>query len=261
MWYDKNDHSQAVITATKNIASAHGSLIEKPLPKTAVVLYMSGLEYLLDHCSSRLLAKRFPRFLNACPIYLLSKQQEICLLDGGRGAPQAADTLETLHAYGIDHVITAGMIGAFSDQLQVGDLLLPPYAFCEEGTSHHYVAEPEVAYPDPILHQLATGYLADCQVKPIVSTDAVYRQTYYQEQKWAQKGAVGVDMETSCLFHVGKYLGMHVVSLLCVSDLHQWRENRASWQWKMTPEMRKKILFEATELAFMIANQAAHDRR
>ncbi|MBR3874010.1 MAG: hypothetical protein IKJ26_07540 [Clostridia bacterium] len=48
---------------------------------------------------------------------------------------------------------------------------------------------------------------------------AVYRQTFSKEQLWREKGAVCVDMETSAVFSVAKYLGVKAIALLMVSDL------------------------------------------
>lgn len=76
---------------------------------------------------------------------------------------------------------------------------------------------------------------------PIVSTDAVYRQTFWKEQLWREKGAVGVDMETSALFSVGSFLGLDVVSVLIASDKHPLREEDPAWAWTMTQETRHQF--------------------
>lgn len=52
----------------------------------------------------------FPRFLNKCPIYEI-KDLNICFLDGGRGAPQAVDTIEILKALGVKTVISVDCVG------------------------------------------------------------------------------------------------------------------------------------------------------
>lgn len=59
---------------------------------------------------------------------------------------------------------------------------------------------------------------------PIVSTDAVYRQTFFKEALWREKGSVGVDMETSALYSVGALLDINVVSILIASDKHPLNE-------------------------------------
>ena len=55
---------------------------------------------------------------------------------------------------------------------------------------------------------------------------------------------MGVDMETSAVFSVSKYLGLKAVSLLMVSDVHPMHPDEPKWDWRMTTEMRHQ-LFEA----------------
>lgn len=134
MWHLPSDHSKAVITAVEQIHSAHRECCLR-LPKTAIVFFMSkGTEYLLEHYDAIEMAEPFPRFLNRCPIWEI-KGVQLCFLDGGRGAPQAADTIETLAALGVRNIIAVGMFGAFDEKIHVGEIITPSKAFVEEGTS------------------------------------------------------------------------------------------------------------------------------
>lgn len=76
--------------------------------------------------------------------------------------------------------------------------------FVEEGTSLHYYEQIDFAQPDEQLFEQLKK-IPGAKVLPIVTTDAVYRQTFYKEQLWREKGAVAVDMETSALWSVGKF--------------------------------------------------------
>lgn len=99
MWRLPNDNSKAVITADEQIHSAHRECY-LCLPKTAIVFFMSkGTDYLIEHYNAVEMNELFPRFLDRCPIWEI-KDFQVCFLDGGRGAPQAADTIETLAALG-----------------------------------------------------------------------------------------------------------------------------------------------------------------
>lgn len=236
MWYYENDDTQPVITAQKHVKSCHGGRLN--LPETAVLFYMRGGEkYVVSHYDTELLSDRFPRFLNACPVYKFSNY-DICFLDGGRGAPQAADTLETLNALGVKQVIAVGMFGAFAKDMQTGDIIIPQKAFVEEGTSLHYYKNIEYSVPDENLFKVAASSINGAETFPIVSTDAVYRQTFFKEKLWKEQGAVGVDMETSALFSVGRYLGMKVVSVLIASDKHPLTKKDREWKWSMSRETR-----------------------
>lgn len=237
MWRFKEDNTSAVITAEKHIKSNRKNGCAS-LSKTAVLFYMhGGVDWLKKNYKCRLITDRFPSFLNARPIYKI-KNNNVCFLHGGWGAPMAVDTLETLHALGVKNVVSVGMFGAFSEKVNSGDIIVPNKAFSEEGTSLHYYENKKEFYPNNKLHGKALKQIENSASFPVVSTDAVYRQTFYKERLWRDKGAVGVDMETSALFSVSEYLGMNTVSVLIASDKHPVEEQDTDWKWTMTKEMR-----------------------
>lgn len=245
-----NDNSKAVITADEQIHSAHREC-SLCLPKTAIVFFMSkGTDYLIEHYNAVEMNEPFPRFLDRCPIWEI-KNLQVCFLDGGRGAPQAADTIETLAALGVKNIIAIGMFGAFDERLHVGEIITPQKAFVEEGTSLHYYESIDASFPNNNLFDTATSLL-NINTYPIVSTDAVYRQTFCKEQLWRKNSAVGVDMETSAVFSVSHHLGLRAVALLMASDIHPIRPDAPKWEWHMTMEMRAHLSEKGIALARQI---------
>lgn len=251
MWKFKEDVTLPVITAQKHISSGHKNACPL-LPETAILFFMnSGVEYTKKHLKCRKITDKFPAFLNSRPIYKI-KNQDICFLNGGWGAPMAADTVETLCALGVKNIITVGMFGAFGKNVNSGDIVVPDKAFSEEGTSLHYYENTDCFYPDKDLHTKALRHMKNAKVFPIVSTDAVYRQTFYKEQLWRDKGAVGVDMETSAIFSVGAYLSVNTVSILIASDKHPLSEHDDVWKWTMTKEQRFGFFEDCLNVALRI---------
>lgn len=247
MWRLPNDYSQSVITASEQILSSRNECWLH-LPETAVVFFMSkGTDYLIEHYETEEMPELLPRFLNRCPVWTIPKLN-LCFLDGGRGAPQAVDTLETLHALGVKNIIAVGMCGAYTENVVTGEIIAPQKAFVEEGTSLHYYESVEVSYPDDDLLNMTLSFSC-IHHYPIVSMDAVYRQTFSKEQLWREKGAVCVDMETSAVFSVAKYLGVKAVALLMVSDLAPLNPDAPKWKWQMTEDMREQLAEQAIALA------------
>ena len=245
MWKYPEDDSRAIITAQQNIESIHGSGQQLRLPQTALVFFMSrGVEYLLETHDCCLLTEKLPRFLLGGPVYSLN--DKICFLDGGRGAPQAADTVETLAALGVKKLFAVGMCGAFSEELRAGDILVPPLAFSEEGTSRHYFEQTDSFAPGREAYAELCK-IPDCKNLPIVSTDGVYRQTFYKEALWREKGAAAVDMETSAVLAVTQYLGISAAAVLMVSDCHPLYDGAPAWKWHMTQEMRQELFKKTIE--------------
>ena len=247
MWRLPDDHSEAIITAAEHTRSAHGACHMR-LPETAVVFFMSRCtDYLAEKYDATKLPDLLPRFLNSCPVWIMPEHQ-LCFLDGGRGAPQAADTVEILAALGVQNIIAIGMCGGYDENVSLGTIIAPSKALVEEGTSLHYYESIEASFPNENLHRLAAS-LPNVSVHPIVSTDAVYRQTFRKEQFWREKGAVGVDMETSAVFSVSRYLGIKAAAMLMVSDVHPLTPDAPKWAWSMTREMRYQLAELGLELA------------
>ena len=183
MWCFPNDKTAPIITAEAQLNSSHRDHCALQLPETAILFFMSrGVDYLCAHYAARELPEPFPCFLNRRPVWEL-EDDPICFLDGGRGSPQACDTVETLAALGVKRLIAVGMFGAFDPRISIGEIIAPEKAFVEEGTSLHYYASIEYAAPDDRLLKL-TALRARVNTYPIVTTDAVYRQTFYKEQIW-----------------------------------------------------------------------------
>lgn len=255
MWRLPDDQSAAIITAAEHVRSAHGGC-HPLLPETAIVFFMSRCtDYLAGQYQAKKRQELLPRFLNSCPVWEIP-EMNLCFLDGGRGAPQAADTVETLAALGVKTIIAVGMCGGYDQRVSVGDIIAPSTAFVEEGTSLHYYGSIEAARPDEALHQLAAA-LPHVGTYPIVSSDSVYRQTFRKEQHWREKGAVGIDMETSAVFSVSQYLGVKAAAMLMVSDVHPLTPDDPKWTWSMTREMR----YQLAELGLLLARQAQKQPR
>lgn len=235
MWIEPDDTTEAVITPARQLASAHGAPLP-PLPETALVFFMGqGVETAAAQPGAKLVTERFHRFLHATPLYRCAG---VCVLHGGWGAPMAADTVETLASAGVRQVVIAGMCGAFVQGIAPGDMLSPARALVAEGTSLHYAPSAEWSYASPRLHGQAVNVFPQAKALDVVSSDAVYRQTFRQEERWRDRGCAGVDMETSATFTVAACLGVEAVALLLVSDRHPLCPGDAPWDWRMTGERR-----------------------
>ncbi len=170
------------------------------------------------------------------------------------GAPQAAATVETLAALGVERILSVGLFGAFSDRVRVGEIIAPEKAFIEEGTSLHYADQPAYSRPDAVmLHRVA--FALGLRTCPLITTDAVYRQTFRKERLWREMGAVGVDMETSAVFTVAKCRGVRAVALLMASDQHPLSPDAPRWAWHMTEDRREAMAEQSLRLARLLAEE------
>lgn len=256
-WRIPNDSTDPLITAEKHIESSHvgGRVSREPLPETCVIFEIGmALRFIESHFRTRTLLKKLPCFLDNPKCICVKGIPNVCFTRGGYGAPAAVDTLETVRALGVKRVIVAGMCGGFSEDISVGDVLIPSRALCEEGTSFHYFEQPEFAVPDKALFNHAVAHYAESfpvRTSAVVTCDAVYRQTFAKEARWRESGCAGVDMETSALLSVSQYYSMPAVSVLLCSDKHPVSENAGDWTWgeNSFKELRENFVRQTVKFA------------
>lgn len=138
------------------------------------------------------------------------------------GAPAAVFTLERLIAAGARNIVLLGLCGSISPQVKIGDIVIPMGARIEEGTSLHYVRGTKKAFPsEKALEAVKTvmaGYGKSHHYGPVWTTDAPFRETRDKVSKYAEKGLLAVEMETSALFTLAAYRGVNLAAVLVVSD-------------------------------------------
>lgn len=189
--------------------------------RRVVLSYVAGLAALIEQLS---LAEA-PTRLFASPFYSrpAAPPADITVMRGPIGAPAAVATVEELVALGAQEIWVLGYAGSLDPRLTYGSLLIPDAAHVDEGTSAHY-GRTELATPDSELLRLITQAAPDALAGALWTTDAVYRETPSQIRHYQAQGALGVDMETSALFHLGAHVGVPVGALMVVSDelFHPW---------------------------------------
>ena len=148
------------------------------------------------------------------------------------GAPVITFILEPLLQLGVKDIflfsICGGIRGGLAPNINIGDLIIPTGALCDEGTSPHYGASEEISYAYPRSQQLlenkiqsvlATTPNVAAHRGKIWTTDAIYKETTERVNHYSTKNAVGVDMEMSAVLHLCNLYGARLCSLFVVSDL------------------------------------------
>lgn len=142
----------------------------------------------------------------------------------GMGTPSIAIVVEELIQLGATRLLRVGTCGAVGHGLVLGDLVLALSAVPADGTTHHYVGgEPHAPTADwDLLHgavHAAKELGVRLHVGPIASTDAFYEPDPGQNERWASRGILAVEMEAAALFTIAALRGVQAGALLTVSDL------------------------------------------
>lgn len=157
------------------------------------------------------------------------------------GAPGTVAELEEIIASGARRVVGLGMAGSLQARAPVGSALLPGECLREEGTSQHYLPADVKVGPDPdlqrVLREAAAGAGLPVHTGPHWTTDAPYREFIWKIEKYMAAGVLGVDMETSAMYALGRFRGVATANLLVVSD-ELWREWRPAFG---TGELRQAM--------------------
>ena len=138
------------------------------------------------------------------------------------GGPYAVLVAEQLQAAGVRLIFGLTSAGRVAPDLPLPGLVVASSAIRDEGTSYHYLAPGEEAICPahltyPIERELSRfGFAA--RTGMLWTTDAPYRETSRQLQKWANKGALAVEMQAASLFAFGQAQGADVAVVARVSN-------------------------------------------
>ena len=187
-------------------------------------------------------------FFNSALITQINRDKGISVAGPFMGAPYGAMLLESLIARGAKKILVVGWCGAVTDELAVGDIVLPTRAIVDEGTSRNYKNLDDalpVSVPDLKLLEQLSDYLTSSGIAHekagIWTTDAIYRETQKKVEYFRSLGASAVEMECSALFSVAEYRKVSLAALLVVSD------SVASRVWD--PGFRNKTFKQARKAA------------
>ena len=180
------------------------------------------------------------------------KGKRVSVMAHGIGAPtMGVHAWELYNLYDVENIIRVGTTGAIHDDLEIGDIVFAmgacyntPYAdqYKLSGTFSAIASYPLMRKGIDCADKLGAKYM----VGNIYSTDIFYPEYEEEQEKWAQMGALSVEMETGALYIVAARAGKNALSILTVSD-HIVRGEKAS------AEDRQKTFTKMMEIALEIA--------
>lgn len=239
-WFDYNDKSKSVFDAKEHAKSEHRKpIININFPNKAVLFCMGkAMGIIKNNFETETIINELPGFITKPEIIKIKHFENVCFLHGGYAAPQTADVVETLNALGVKELILFGMIGGFGENLKIGDVIFPNKILAEDGVSLHYGLTNEFInnncpeqFNDLFEYLKNKGH--NCLTKDIVTSVAVFRQTFKKEEYWRSKGCVGVEMEAAGFLSACHFLKLPCYCVFFVSDKHPLNEND-KWEWRTT---------------------------
>lgn len=207
----KNKHTEKSLVSPKQVIGLSRGY-EKVPEKMIITTWITMWKYFRRNYKY----KKVPFSLN---IPILKHKDVGFLVLRGTGSPNATSRMEELIALGCKEVIIIGAAGGLKHE----GVFLCNKALRDEGTSHHYLAPGKFVYPDKSLTKRLEKSIKKLGLKYFKgatwTTDALYRETRAEVERYSKQGISTVDMEASALFAVGKYRKIKVAAVFSVTDL------------------------------------------
>ena len=154
------------------------------------------------------------------------KGKEITVMASGMGMPSIGIySYELYSQYGVENIVRVGSAGAYTDKLNLFDVVLAESAWSESSfakTQNGY--DKDTTYPDGELNEkiieTAKKLNIPLHLEKIHSSDVFYTEPNVDGYKEinAKHGCECVEMESFALFHNAKVLGKKAACLLTISD-------------------------------------------
>ena len=178
----------------------------------------------------------------------------ISVMGSGMGMPSIGIySYELFKFYNVDTIVRIGSCGAYTDTLDLYDVILATGAYSESSYASTQAGAPvaDTLYPDAELNSRLEVAAAELKIplkKGIIhSSDVFYRENFDDYQRiYQDHQAIAVEMESFALFHNAQVLGKKAACLLTVSD-------SLVTHAATTPEERQNAFTQMMEVALSLA--------
>lgn len=196
------------------------------------------------------MAKKFggrKKYALGATFHFFEKHKTLLVSQFGMGAPAAVIQLEYLKVFSVKRVFSLGLTGGLNEKYPVGTGVFIQEAFRDEGCSYHYLAAaPSVKNPHTEDGKKLTEKLKLTPVKSW-TTDAPFRETQQEFEKWTKKELACVEMEASALMAAA---GCHSLPLFCLAVISDFMKQGAWHRGFSNPSVKKRMLSLLEALLF-----------
>ncbi|MFB6219448.1 MAG: phosphorylase, partial [Halobacteriaceae archaeon] len=220
--YPEKHDEPAIITPEKEVARRRerGEEPDRDLPRAVILCYQSAF---FERAIGEYAGPQFDELGGVYDLYPLVGDNDLGVAgEFGIGAPAAAGAVEHLLARGVEAVVSVGLSGGLTREVDRGDAVVADWAIRDEGLSHHYLASERTVAADPDLADGLAAVARDSGV-PVHrggtwTTDAIFRETVPELERYRAEGALTVEMEAAATFAVARYRGAAAGALFTPTD-------------------------------------------
>lgn len=134
----------------------------------------------------------------------------------GMGQPSLSIyATELFTKYNVNTIIRIGTCGAFHDNINCGDVIIPESSYTEKSPVISASCDSEIKFK---IIDLFKKYKIIYHTGEFISNDNYYQEDSCWWKELANKGVLGVDMETHALYNHAKKLNKKAITINLVSD-------------------------------------------
>ncbi len=196
-------------------------------------------------------ARRYNEFRGLLGYTGMYKGTTVSVQTTGMGAPSAAIVVEELALLGAKTVIRIGTCGGTRAEIKPTDLVVATAACPLDGTTRQYLGSepyaPTATYR--VVHALveaAERLDVRHHVGLVATEDALYAVTSDWADRWAARGVLAQEMETSAIFTVAALRGLDAGCLLVVSNSAGQHERLPDEELSSAIDRMIEVALEAT---------------
>lgn len=187
---------------------------------------------------------------------IITDSYEISYLKTGIGAPVLTDVVLALGLTNCKKAMFIGSVGSLTETISIGDIVLPEFSICGDGTSRYLKGSPlkandpfgEKVFPDrQLFEELKTVTTDICfennvkyHIGQAFSIDSIFAQfAYIDEIK--KMGCTVIEMETAAAFRAAQMANIPLVAAFSVSDNTVVNKSLISGRTESDRKYRKEV--------------------
>lgn len=152
------------------------------------------------------------------------KGHEVTVMASGMGMPSIGIySYELYNVYGVENIIRVGSAGAYTDKLNLYDVVLAERSFSESSYAKvQNGEESNILYSskklNEIIKETAKEIGVNITVGTLHSSDVFYKEDNNFKEYYEKYGCLACEMESFALFHNANACGKNAACLITISD-------------------------------------------
>ena len=188
------------------------------------------------------------------PIYKTEyKGKEIAFYLTRSGGPATVGFLEEIIVKGGKKILLFGAAGSLDKNITDGQIVIPSFAYRDEGTSYHYVSAQAGDFIEIKTAKRLMKIFSEIGIPAIEgktwTTDAIYRETYRNKELRKEAGCITVEMECASVMAMAEFRKVDIFQFLYTADNLDCKEWESRLLGNMPQDIREKYVRIALEVS------------